>query len=46
MGAICIIALIAGYLFKKYPIEAPEPEEVVAAEVRRQRERGQISSKE
>ncbi|KAJ5698769.1 hypothetical protein N7462_000774 [Penicillium macrosclerotiorum] len=45
MGAICIIAIIAGYLFKTHPIEAPEPEEVVAAEIRRQRERGQIPAK-
>lgn len=45
MGGICIIALAAGYLFKKHPIEAPEPEDVLAAEIRRQRERGQISAK-
>ena len=44
MGAIAVIALIAGYLFKKHPIEAPEVEDVVAAEIRRQRERGQISA--
>lgn len=40
-----MIALVAGHLFKKYPIEAPKPEDVVAAEIRRQRERGQISRK-
>lgn len=45
MGAICVVSLVAGYLFKKYPIEAPEPEEVVAAEIRRQRERGQVPTK-
>ncbi|CAI7602804.1 unnamed protein product [Penicillium manginii] len=45
MGAICIVSLVAGYLFKKYPIEAPEPEEVVAAEIRRQRERGHVPTK-
>lgn len=44
MGAICVIALIAGYLFKKNPIEAPEVEDIVAAEIQRQRERGQIST--
>ncbi|KAJ5602033.1 hypothetical protein N7510_011567 [Penicillium lagena] len=45
MGGICIIALVAGYFFKKHPIEAPEPEDVIAAEIRRQRERGQIAAK-
>lgn len=44
MGAICIIALIARYYFNKHPIEAPEAEEVIAAEISRQRERGQIST--
>lgn len=42
MGAIAVIALIAGYLFKKHPIEAPQPEEVLTAEVRRQRERNDL----
>ncbi|KAK9357753.1 major facilitator superfamily domain-containing protein [Lipomyces starkeyi] len=40
MGGICIIALIAGYLFKKDPLEAPDADEVVAAEIGRQRQRG------
>jgi hypothetical protein len=44
MGAICVIALLARYLFNKHPIEAPEAEEVIAAEISRQRERGQIST--
>ncbi|KAK9485812.1 hypothetical protein V1527DRAFT_451820 [Lipomyces starkeyi] len=39
MGGIWIIALIAGYLFKKYPLEAPDADEVVAAEIGRQRQR-------
>lgn len=44
MGAISIIALIGGYLFKKYPSEnAPDANEVLAAEIRRQQER-RISS--
>jgi len=33
-------ALAAGYLFKKYPIEAPNPEAVVAQEIERQRQQG------
>jgi hypothetical protein len=37
-GRNLCLALIAGHLFKKHPIEAPEPEEIVAAEIRRQRE--------
>jgi hypothetical protein len=45
MGAIGVIALIAGYLFKKHPIEAPEQEEVLAAEIRRQRERNEVPAK-
>ena len=47
MGAIAIIAQVAGYLFRKYPIEAPDPDEVVAAEIRRQQERrlGYIAEK-
>lgn len=44
MGAICIIALIERYYFNKHPIEAPEAEEVIAAEISRQRERCQIST--
>jgi hypothetical protein len=42
MGAIGIIAPVAGYLFRNNPIEAPEPEEVLTAEIRRQRERNEI----
>lgn len=44
MGAIGVIALIAGYLFKKNPMQAPEPEEVLTAEIRRQRERNEVPS--
>jgi hypothetical protein len=40
MGALCIIGAVAGWLFKTYPIVAPDPDEVVAAEIRLQRERG------
>ncbi|KAK9375589.1 major facilitator superfamily domain-containing protein [Lipomyces chichibuensis] len=40
MGCICIVAVIAGYLFKKNPLEIPDADEVVAAEIGRQRQRG------
>lgn len=45
MGAIGVIALIAGYLFKRNPIEPPEPEEVLTAEIRRQRETNEVPAK-
>lgn len=40
MGAISILGLVAGWLFKKYPIEAPDVEEVVNAEIQMQRDKG------
>ena len=40
MGSLCVIAAVAGWLFKRYPTVTPDPDEVVAAEIRMQRERG------
>ena len=40
MTALCTIGGVAGYLFKKYPVTGIDPDEVVAAEIRMQRERG------
>lgn len=40
MGAISILGLVAGWLFKKYPIEAPDVDEVVNAEIELQRDKG------
>jgi hypothetical protein len=37
MGSICIIAQVAGFYFKKHPIEVADEEEVVAAEILRER---------
>ena len=40
MGSLCVIGAVAGWLFKKHPIVAPDPDDVIAAEIRLQRERG------
>jgi hypothetical protein len=40
MGSLCVLGAVAGWLFKKYPVAAPDPDEVVAAEIQMQRERG------
>jgi hypothetical protein len=37
MGSICIIAQIAGFYFRKYPVEVADANEVVAAEILRAR---------
>jgi hypothetical protein len=34
---MCVLAQIMAYLFKKYPLVAPNPEEVVAQELEKQR---------
>lgn len=40
MVLVCITAGVAWYLFKKYPVEMRDPDEVVAAEIQKQREQG------
>jgi hypothetical protein len=35
-------AITANWLFKKYPIEAPDADEVVAREIEKQRQAGRI----
>jgi hypothetical protein len=40
MVLLVILAQILGWLNRKYPIEAPDPDSVVAAEIERQRRRG------
>jgi hypothetical protein len=40
MGGLCIVGALAGYLFKKYPVVTPDPDEVLAAEIQMQNQRG------
>jgi len=42
MALIGVIAPVLAWLVKKYPIEAPDPDAVVAAEIQKQREKGHV----
>ena len=40
MALIAVLAQVMAYLFKKYPIEAPNPDQAVADEIAKQRAKG------
>jgi hypothetical protein len=40
MVLLVVLAQILGWLSRKYPIEAPDPDGVVEAEIEKQRRRG------
>ncbi len=42
MALIGVLAPTMAYLVKKFPIAAPDPDAVVAAEIQKQRENGVI----